>query len=219
MPLHQTLSGATIWLPTLDGVKRRRWPGTSGPPCYPFATGGSGTVGPRNGQDKRSPQCHAQRRPLPRLGQSPTRPGPEGTSFFASTWPTTTQGQLEASPWPSGWLGAAGEIGSTVSVVLGHIQEDNGRCCGCWAGWRYPPPGQGNRGRVGGASRPAQAQWRLFGRSPLTPVLELEALVLAIEGRRRLWLTMTQLAKDAYPDWDIDDLRRRATRAGQMLPP
>ncbi len=54
---------------------------------------------------------------------------------------------------------------------------------------------------------------RWIGRSPLTPVLELEAMVLAVEGRSRLWQTMTQLAKDSYPDWDIDDMRRRANRA------
>jgi hypothetical protein len=99
-------------------------------------------------------------------------------------------------------------------VVLGHIQEDERALLLLL-------------GRVGGTRHRAKEaaaalaerlgrlklNGRLFGRSPLTPVLELEVMVLAIEGRRRLWLTMTQLARDSYPDWDIDDLRRRASRA------
>ena len=107
-----------------------------------------------------------------------------------------------------------GEIGSTVSVVLGHIQEDKRallRLLGRVGGTRH----RAKETAAALAERLGRLKLngRLFGRSPLTPVLELEAMVLAIEGRKRLWLTMTQLAKDAYPDWDIDDLRRRATRA------
>jgi UDP-glucose 4-epimerase len=107
-----------------------------------------------------------------------------------------------------------GEIGSTVSEVLAHFQEDQRALLRLLV-------------RVGGTRHRAKEaaavlaerlgrlklNGRLIGRSPLTPVLELEVMVLAIEGRRRLWLTMTQLARDSYPDWDIDDLRRRANRA------
>ena len=56
---------------------------------------------------------------------------------------------------------------------------------------------------------------RLVGKSPLTPLLELEAMSLAVEGRKRLWLTMTQLAETSYPDWDMADLRLRARRADE----
>ncbi len=107
-----------------------------------------------------------------------------------------------------------GEVGSTVSVVLGHIQEDKRallRLLGRVGGTRH----RAKETAVVLAERLGRLKLngRLIGRSPLTPVLELEAMVLAIEGRRRLWLTMTQLARDSYPDWDIDDLRRRANRA------
>ncbi len=107
-----------------------------------------------------------------------------------------------------------GEIGSTVSAVLDHIQEDKRALLRLLS-------------RVGGTRHRAKElaaalavrlgrlkfNGRLIGQSPLTPVLELEAMVLAVEGRSRLWLTLTQLAKDSYPDWDIDDLRLRASRA------
>jgi hypothetical protein len=107
-----------------------------------------------------------------------------------------------------------GEIGSTVGVVLGHIQEDKRALLHLLSrvgGTRHRP----KEVVVALAERLGRLKLngRLIGQSPLTPVLELEAMVLAIEGRRRLWLTMTQLARDSYPDWDIDDLRRRASRA------
>ncbi len=107
-----------------------------------------------------------------------------------------------------------GETGSTVGVVLGHIQEDQRallRLLSRVGGARH----RAKEAAVVLAERLARLKLngRLIGRSPLTPVLELEAMVLAIEGRSRLWLTMSQLAKDSYPDWDLDDMRRRATRA------
>ena len=106
------------------------------------------------------------------------------------------------------------EIGSTVSVVLGHIQEDQRallRLLSRVGGTRH----RAKEAAVVLAERLGRLKLngRWIGRSPLTPVLELEAMVLAVEGRSRLWQTMTQLAKDSYPDWDIDDMRRRANRA------
>ena len=215
-------SGATIWLPTLDGVKRRRSAGHEWAAVLSVCpAGGSGTVGPRNATKTNGAHSDTPREDHFH-GWASLRLVRARKARASSHLPGRPPRRVNWRPRPGQAAGSGAAVRLDQQSAWSWVtsRRTNGRCCGCWAGWEVPATGPRKPRRVGGASRPAQAQWpRLFGRSPLTPVLELEAMVLAIEGRRRLWLTMTQLAKDSYPDWDIDDLRRRATRQRQMLPP
>jgi hypothetical protein len=51
---------------------------------------------------------------------------------------------------------------------------------------------------------------RLGGYSPLSRLLELEALVLGVEGKRRLWLALGQLDDPRLAEFDFATLAARA---------
>lgn len=62
---------------------------------------------------------------------------------------------------------------------------------------------------------------RLAGYSPLSRFVELEALVMGIEGKKVLWTTLGDLAglRSRLPDVDFDELVRRADRQRSELEP
>ena len=52
----------------------------------------------------------------------------------------------------------------------------------------------------------------LFDRSPLSPVVELEALSLGIEGKRSLWIALRETVADVVGAERLDELIARAER-------
>lgn len=66
-----------------------------------------------------------------------------------------------------------------------------------------------------------KANGQLRGYSPLSRFVELEALVMGIEGKKVLWETLRDLAglKERLPDVDFDALIERATSQRQRLEP
>jgi hypothetical protein len=53
---------------------------------------------------------------------------------------------------------------------------------------------------------------RLFGYSPLSRVIELEALSLGVEGKRCLWEALREVADPRLAEFDFDELVDRAAR-------
>jgi len=62
---------------------------------------------------------------------------------------------------------------------------------------------------------------RLLKYSPLSRFVELEVLVMGIEGKKVLWTTLRDLAglADRLPDIDFDELIRRAEQQRRTLEP
>lgn len=62
---------------------------------------------------------------------------------------------------------------------------------------------------------------RLFGYAPLSRFVELEFLVMGIEGKKQLWATLGDLAdlRSRLPDMDVDALIDRAQRQRDQLEP
>lgn len=59
---------------------------------------------------------------------------------------------------------------------------------------------------------------QLFGTSALSPVLELDLLVMAVSGKARVWRTLAVLVPDAVPgDLDLEALERRALAQREEL--
>jgi len=68
--------------------------------------------------------------------------------------------------------------------------------------------------RLGRAKLNAQ----LLGTSTLSPVLELDLLIMAVSGKARVWRTLAVLVPDAVPsDIDLDALERRAMAQREEL--
>jgi hypothetical protein len=107
-----------------------------------------------------------------------------------------------------------GEEGAAVAEVLDHIEDDR-RALGRMMDrveaqhHRFAEIGAVIVEKVGRLKR--NGRW--LRSSPLSPVVEYEALVLGIEGRRRLWSTLVRLAETSRHDWDVEDMRRRVARA------
>ena len=58
---------------------------------------------------------------------------------------------------------------------------------------------------------------RLFGYSPLSRQVELEALALGVEGKRRLWQVLRQLEEPRLSEFDFDALLERARSQRERL--
>lgn len=57
----------------------------------------------------------------------------------------------------------------------------------------------------------------LLGYSPLSRLIELEALALGVEGKRSLWRTLLELDDARLAAFDLDTLERRAARQRRRL--
>jgi hypothetical protein len=58
---------------------------------------------------------------------------------------------------------------------------------------------------------------RLLGYSPLSRLLELEALLLGVEGKRRLWLALAELDDPRLAEFDFAALTARAAVQSDAL--
>ena len=59
---------------------------------------------------------------------------------------------------------------------------------------------------------------QLFGTSALSPVFELDMLIMAVSGKARGWRTLATLVPDGVPDdIDLEALERRAMAQREEL--
>jgi hypothetical protein len=118
-----------------------------------------------------------------------------------------SRGQNEGTPLGTFLAGLAGEIEEdreTLKAIMARLEVGTDRIK-VVAGWL---------GEKAGRLKPNN---RLFGYSPLSRLIELEALALGVEGKRSLWQALRHLDDSRLREFDFEALLERARRQRDEL--
>ncbi|MFP4311838.1 MAG: hypothetical protein ACLFS9_07645 [Nitriliruptoraceae bacterium] len=111
------------------------------------------------------------------------------------------------------------EAGRTLRRLADEIGEDRRdlRRCAAALGIRQPRTRE-LAVRIAERLGRMKLNAQLLGTSALSPVLELDLLIMGVSGKARVWRTLAVLVPDAVPDdIDLDGLERRAIAQREEL--
>jgi hypothetical protein len=106
---------------------------------------------------------------------------------------------------------SGGEIAAFLDRLLGEIEEDRATLRRVMARVRATPSSL-KSGLAVAAERAARLKpnGQLLGDSPLSRLLELDALSLGVEGKRLLWVALGRLGDPRLAEFDFAALAERA---------
>ncbi|WP_405977582.1 hypothetical protein [Streptomyces sp. NBC_00158] len=111
-------------------------------------------------------------------------------------------------------------LGPPLAALAREVAEDRESLRAVMAGLGVPEArGRAALGRLAEKAGRLKTNGRLFSRSPLSDVLELEAMRLGVEGKACMWRALRSLADTGAPvdGARLDGLLRRAERQSRIL--